>query len=183
MSSYNVLSEFERGACANAIEFIARCGKPVVEVGSRVLSEVQPVEHLESDLRGCIAESGEEVSAYVLENEPRAWAYGFFAKPWVLAALRFLYQEQGVNDAYHRHWIAGLLFGYEADAIGAFLARFAEPVATLPRHDSARTVEIARLPKGRCDNRSSSLTAKSPTPGSSDPFVVSFAAPTQKQGM
>jgi hypothetical protein len=111
-----VLSEFEIGQAMAAIEGVDRLGKPMAEVGLRL---VDPAD-LDHDLRWCISDSGARVFLWIRRHGER-WSFGFYQQPWVLDAMDFLERaDLPLND---RHWITGLLFGYQPHAIQSFAQR------------------------------------------------------------
>lgn len=128
-----VLTEFEAGCCAVAIESITRLGKPIAEVCTRRIEESR-IPSLESDLLRCLESSGQaaSVKGFIRRVDEARVSFGFFTHPWALEALEYLDQHRSQIEARHVDWIEGLLFGYQADAIQAFLsARFPESVPTL----------------------------------------------------
>jgi hypothetical protein len=140
----HILTEFEIGQAMAAIEAVARMGKPLAEVGSRVGN----ANDLKHDLDACLQSTreGATVKAWMREWQGR-WRYGFYSAPWVLRALDFLDQEMPAAD---RHWISGLLFGYRPDAIQRFIDSGlavppvrVEPTSSRPT-DSGSNQETAR---------------------------------------
>jgi hypothetical protein len=110
-----ILSEFEIGQVMTAIETVGRIGKPLAHVGSRIGAEPD----LRADLEACLVDAGEtgRVSIW-MERQGARVNYGFYGQPWVLRALTFL-QTPDLQPQ-DRHWINGLLFGYDAAAIQRF---------------------------------------------------------------
>lgn len=104
------------GQASAAIEAVGRLGKPIAEVGSRVGRR----EDIEHDLRTCLdgrREAG-HLSIWV-RAEGERFRFGFYAEAWTQRALDFL--DRTDLDPSDRHWICGLLFGYQPAAIQEFI--------------------------------------------------------------
>lgn len=115
-----VLTEYEIGRAILAAEIIARAEKPVAEIGA---CKAASVALLEADLWECVRLAGhaENVSVWTRATSGGRVRYGFYREAWALDALDFLDRAE-LRDG-DRAWIQGLLFGYRADAIQAFIAR------------------------------------------------------------
>lgn len=120
MENLKILTEYEFGRSITSIEWVARSEKPIVELGSRTLSEGSE-SFLASDVNRCIETSREPVKGFTLEEKPTVWIYGFFSKQWAIDALLFLRRGDGLIDDHHCRWVSGLLFGYGADSIQRFI--------------------------------------------------------------
>lgn len=131
MPDFTILSDFEVARSIAAIEAVGRAVKPVAEVGNVKVPDSR-VRQLQGDLKHCLSLASERgVQGFIRKEEGGRWSYGFYRHPWVLDALQFLHRQK--LSAYHRDWIAGLLFGYTPDAIQRFLtAGSDEPGPTSP---------------------------------------------------
>jgi hypothetical protein len=116
-----ILTEYETGHAITAIEWVARGGKPIIEIGGRVLS-AEKIESLSDDLNRCIDIAGEsEVYGFVLRDGDW-WRFGFYRYEWAIAGLLHLFGEAPAIHGTHAHWIRGLLFGYSSDSIHRFIS-------------------------------------------------------------
>jgi hypothetical protein len=172
-----VLTDYELGQCDVAIEWVCRLGKPIADVGSRTLPTGATRADLEADLAERLANSSEVAGAYIIEENPGLWRFGFYSQPWALDALVSLFGEDRAISDFDRRWIAGLLFGYDAVAIQRFFgARSAEPTATLQVRCIRDTAGISPLPTTQCVPRSKWL-AKSQSAGTNAQCYQSLVYP------
>ena len=116
----SVLTEYEVGRAIWAAEMVAKCDKPVAEVGCRQM--ISP-DGLLDDLRECLklASEAADVRIWTRTASGNRLRYGFYRDAWVVGALEFLDAAE-LPDA-DRAWISGLLFGYRSDAIQRFINR------------------------------------------------------------
>jgi hypothetical protein len=108
-----VFTDYEHGRAQMAIEWVARGGKPIVEVGSRPIDGLD-LEALAADLNVCVSTSGEPVRAFIAPDNVDGYCiYGFYQFEWAVEAL--LMQRTEAPD-----WLLGSLFGYSPEAIDRF---------------------------------------------------------------
>jgi hypothetical protein len=89
-----VLSEYEVGRAITAVEWVARAGKPIVEVGSRLLGPWE-LHHLAEDMALCLAVAGEPAArAFIVLGSDGWWRFGFYRHPWAIAAFVYLQQRR-----------------------------------------------------------------------------------------
>ena len=120
-----ILTEYELGQASVAIESVARLGKPIAEVGSRAGRR----EDIEHDLRACLADRREARHLMIwIRADAERLRFGYYAEPWTQRALDFL-DRPGLELA-DRHWICGLLFGYQPGAIQEFIDAVPAAAAT-----------------------------------------------------
>ncbi len=149
-----VLTEYERGQCHLAIEWVCRLGKPIAEVGARSIMAEKCENDLAADLRDCLLESHECANAYLIKEDPGLWRYGFYSQPWALDALVSLYREDRAISDFDRRWIAGLLFGYDSVAIQRFVGAMSAEQGSMSRvHRIVGMEEIVPQPTVRCAHR------------------------------
>ena len=153
MSSFQILSDYEVARSIAAIEAVGRLGKPVAEVCDVAVIRL---DELEDDLDTCLEQARQAgVMAYIRDHENGRATYGFFRYPWVLAALEFIDQHhQDLGQA--KDWISGLLFGYEAGAIHAF-------VSSSVGSESRSRPSDAEGKEGSCPPCSEQSRSRSPT--------------------
>lgn len=116
----SVLTEYEIGRAVWAAETIARCEKPLAEVGCQRVASIAP---LTADLEECIRLAGhaDNVRIWTRPTIGNRTRYGFYRDAWVLSAIDFL-DRTGLDDT-DRAWVSGLLYGYRSDAIQQFINR------------------------------------------------------------
>lgn len=108
-----VFTDYEHGRAQMAIEWVARGGKPIVEIGSRPIDGLD-VSALAADLNVCVSTSGESVRAFIAPDIVEGYCvYGFYQFEWAVEAL--LMQRTEAPD-----WLLGSLFGYSPEAIDRF---------------------------------------------------------------
>jgi hypothetical protein len=137
-----VLTEYEAGHAITAIEWVARSGKPIMEVGSRLVTP-REVHRLAADR--CLDIAGEsDVRAFIARGSDSWWQFGFYRHPWAIAA--FLHLQSGTPrvEGAHAIWVRGLLFGYDAEAIEGFISSVSRARASMSRPSPYR-----RLPSSR----------------------------------
>jgi hypothetical protein len=116
-----ILTEYEAGHVITAVEWIARAGKPIMEIGGRIVHE-RDMEALAHDLNHCLTLAGEQdVRGFIMRERENWWLFGVYRYPWALAAFLYLQSEAPRLHGIHAHWIRGLLFGYDAEAIQRFI--------------------------------------------------------------
>jgi hypothetical protein len=116
-----VLTEYELGRAVTAIEWVARGGKPIVEIGQRCLSGDITALDLAHDLDRCIALVGEpDVRGFAIHQSDEFWQFGFYRYEWAIAALLSLEKEAPASA--QMHWVRGLLFGYDSASIDRFIS-------------------------------------------------------------
>jgi hypothetical protein len=144
-----VLSEFEIGQASAAIEAVGRQGKPIAEVGCRAAAR----EDIEHDLRANLADRREANRVFVwIRPAGDRFRFGYYSEAWTQSALDFL-ERANVEDS-DRHWISGLLFGYQPSAIQEFIDAGQAPVALasgstrqpIRRPSSGRTSHLHGIP-------------------------------------
>lgn len=148
---FNILSDYEVGRCISAIEAIGRGTKPLAEVGS---IKPENLDFLKKDLSACLRITREsKVKGFLLRQEGERWSYGFYREAWVEEALLFI--DRVELPAFHRHWISGLLFGYNPGAIQRFLSGgLSAQVTTEPHGDTLSRGEIFPLCSGQSHTHS-----------------------------
>jgi hypothetical protein len=152
---FNILCDYEVGRSISAIELIGRGTKPLAEIGNTKISDSE-IRILENDIKACLAIANEPgVKGFLAEQKDGRWSYGFFREPWVEEALLFI--DAAELPAYHRHWISGLLFGYNPGAIQRFLRSDASnALGSIEPHDDTLSRGETSLPcSGRSRNHSS----------------------------
>ena len=134
-----ILSEFELGLAAAAIEEVARLDKPLAEVGCRDGNR----DDIEHDLKQCLngRPQEEQISVWIRQRGER-WAFGFYRAPWVMRAMDYL--ERADVEPSDRHWISGLLFGYRASAIQTFIEAFPRVVSADAAQAAAEQTSSSR---------------------------------------
>ena len=117
MNKLRILSGFEFGYLAGAIEWVDRGQKPIATCGARQLS-LPEVAFLKQDLRRALSipAAHGRIGGFVLRQTDRWFLWGVYKYRWALDALLYLYLERD-----HPAWIAGLVFGYSPDAIAKHL--------------------------------------------------------------
>ena len=117
-----ILQDYEIGAIQAALNWVVLGGKPIVEVGGHML-QTEEIPRLADDLNQCIKISHyKDVYAFIMKDRNGWWQYGFYQYPWALEAMLFLRDESPCIQGDHRHWIQGLLFGYDPSAIHRFIS-------------------------------------------------------------
>ncbi len=117
-----ILTEYEVGRAVTAIEWVARSGKPIVEIGSRMLGPWE-LHHLAEDLHRCLDIAGElEVHGFIVLGRDDWWQFGFYRHAWAMAAFLYLQSRGPRIDGAHAISLQGLLFGYNAEAIQRFIS-------------------------------------------------------------
>lgn len=126
-----VFTDYEHGRAQMAIEWVARGGKPIVEVGSRPVDGLD-LEALAGDLNLCVSTSGEPVRAFIAPDAVDGYCvYGFYQFEWAIEAL--LMPRAEAPD-----WLLGSLFGYSPEAIDRFTYASGERASTRC-HDDRNT--------------------------------------------
>ena len=145
------LTEYEFARAQIAIEWVARSGKPIVEVGGCPIKGCD-LRALASDLNRCIAGSGESVTGFVIPDRmPGYCCYGFYRYRWAIQALLSVWgiQKQNPMDSL---WMQGLVFGYSPEAIQRFISSASGALASSSRSfqrsefSRHRKVEIYGIP-------------------------------------
>lgn len=122
VNDLTILTEYEAGHAITAIEWVARSGKPIVVIGERILAECE-TERLATELNYCIRIVGEpRILGFIVRRDRDFWQYGFFRHRWAMDALLYLQEKAPRIQGVHAHWIRGLLFGYDPDAIQRFIS-------------------------------------------------------------
>jgi len=137
------ISPYDLARCHAAIESVERRDKPIAEVPIAV--SVGELGCLVDDLIRCTKQSETgEVRVHV------DYRYGvalvaFYRYEWCWAALEFV--KRGGCPPLALHWIQGLLFGYNPEAIDRFMrtARCSEPEPTSRPFCNSGMVGTSRL--------------------------------------
>jgi len=157
LDEFEFLTEYEIGRAQLAIEWVARAQKPIVEIGSRPISNSN-LNLLDADLARCVAQSGENVHPFIVaENEQKYFSYGFYKYPWALDALQWITRSKRRSpDRRYFDWLGGLIFGYSPDAIQRFISSGSgKPTASLHLgHGSLGKGENGDFPAPRALRRS-----------------------------
>jgi len=128
-----IMTEYEAGHAITAIEWVTRAGKPIIEIGGRLITPTE-IDLLAEDLNHCIEISGElDVYGFMMRDRDDWWQFGFYRHSWAMAALLHLQQETPRIQGAHAHWVRGLLFGYDAEAIQRFMSSACDGPASISR--------------------------------------------------
>ena len=113
------LSPYDLARCHAAIESVERRDKPVAEVP--ITAPVELLGAIIDDLALCAAETEtHEIRVHVDYRDGVALC-AFYRYDWCRAALEFV--RRGGCPPPALHWIQGLLFGYDPEAVERFIAR------------------------------------------------------------
>ena len=109
-----ILSGYESGLLALAIEWVGRGSKPIAEVCSGRFSSSQLCS-LKRDIGSVLSTTNEPgISAYLLHRKNGWCEYGVYRFAWALEALLYVSKHNCAP------WLQGLVFGYSPEAIDCF---------------------------------------------------------------
>ena len=135
-----ILTEYELGRGVTAIEWVARGGKPIAEIGGRILAATE-VKYLAVDLNRCLEVAGEpQVRGFIMRDTSGWWQFGFYQHRWAILALLYLQQKAPAIQDAHAHWVRGLLFGYDSEAIQQFILSSSSGQESMLRYSPYKNV-------------------------------------------
>lgn len=153
--------------------------------GSRFLATGEIRSGCEEEFLGVLDSTGAPLWADLVGRKGDArieWRASPFH--WCLEALRWIDRMYPAALAdYELHWIQGLLFGYPAAAIHAYLTRPSESGASSPTSAPSRRVETS--PPWRAESAAccTTCTDRPPIPGTSLRCSASLSSPQGRRGV
>jgi hypothetical protein len=120
MNSNGILTEYELGRSITGIEWVACGAKPIIEINSRKLPS-ERINQLARDVRHCLDLAGQRVvRGFIVRMNGNWWSFGFYRYDWAINAFLYLQTKNPRIQGVNAHWVRGLLFGYDAEAIERF---------------------------------------------------------------